>query len=92
MAYELFDSKSIRIGSPAITIQPDGRMALNADVGDILASLGAKYAQILWDRALNLRRAGKELEAQPLFRRIAEGTWQPRFQGLVNQARGEMGK
>ena len=50
MAYELFDSKAIRIGSPALTIGTDGRVTLNADVGDILASLGARYAQILWDR------------------------------------------
>lgn len=49
MAYELFDSKAVRIGSPALTIQTDGRIALNADVGDIVAALGAKYAQILWD-------------------------------------------
>ena len=65
MSYELFDSKSIRIGSPAITIQPDGRVALNADVGDILASLGAKYAQILWNRE-NLK-----LAIRPLSKRDA---------------------
>ena len=65
MSFELFDSKSIRIGSPAITIQPDGRVALNADVGDILASLGAKYAQILWDRE-NLK-----LAIRPLSKRDA---------------------
>ncbi len=33
-----------------MTIQVDGRIALNADVGDILVSLGAKYAQIWWDK------------------------------------------
>jgi hypothetical protein len=49
MGYELFDSKAVRIGSPALTIQADGKIALNADLGDELASLGAKYAQILWD-------------------------------------------
>ncbi len=47
-------------------------------------------AQILWDRAQNLRRLGKTVEAQALFRRIADGVWQPRFQGLVNQARGQL--
>ena len=50
MAYELFDSKALRVGSPALSIHSDGRISLNADVGDIVASLGAKYAQILWDR------------------------------------------
>ena len=47
-------------------------------------------AQILWDRAENLRRIGKTVEATGLFRQIAEGTWQPRFQGLVNQARTQV--
>jgi hypothetical protein len=50
MPYELFDSKAVRIGSPALAIHKDGRISLNADVGDILTSRGAKYAQILWDR------------------------------------------
>jgi len=50
MAYELFDSKALRIGSPALTIHANGSISLNADVGDTVASLGAKYAQILWDR------------------------------------------
>jgi hypothetical protein len=50
MAYELFDSKAARIGSFALSIQGDVRIALNADVGDVLTSLGAKYVQILWDR------------------------------------------
>jgi hypothetical protein len=50
MAYELFDSKATRIGPLALTIQGDVRIALNADVGDLLTSRGAKYAQILWDR------------------------------------------
>src|SRR4029077_13722610 len=36
-------------------------------------------AQILWDRAQNQRRAKNEDAAQDLFRKIAEGTWQPRF-------------
>jgi hypothetical protein len=63
MAYELSDSKAIRIGSPALTIGTDGRIALNADVGDILSSLGAKYAQILWDRE------GFRLAIRPLTRR-----------------------
>src|SRR5262249_57055501 len=46
-------------------------------------------AQILWDRAQNLRRLGKTVEASALFRQIAEGTWQPRFQGLVHQAKAQ---
>ena len=63
MAYELFDSKAIRVGSPALTIGTDRRIGLNADVGDILTSLGAKYAQLLWDRE-SLR-----LAIRPLMKR-----------------------
>jgi tetratricopeptide (TPR) repeat protein len=44
-------------------------------------------AQLLWDRAQNLKRIGKHQEAQQLVRRIADGTWQPRFQGLQSQAK-----
>jgi hypothetical protein len=65
MSYELFDSKALRIGSPALAIHADGRISLNADVGDLVASLGAKYAQILWDRE-NLR-----LGIRPLPKRVA---------------------
>jgi hypothetical protein len=41
-----FDSKAMLIGSSALTIQTNGSIALNADVGDILTSVGAKYAQV----------------------------------------------
>jgi thioredoxin-like negative regulator of GroEL len=44
-------------------------------------------AQILWDRAQNLRQAGKTGPAQQLLRQLAEGQWQPRFQGLISQAK-----
>jgi len=44
-------------------------------------------AQILWDRAQNLRQAGKTTAARTVLTQIAEGTWQPRFQGLQSQAK-----
>jgi tetratricopeptide (TPR) repeat protein len=47
-------------------------------------------AQILWDRATNLRQAGKVQEAKKLYRQLAEGTWQPRFRWLQTQARWQM--
>ncbi len=47
-------------------------------------------AQILWDRAGNLRQAGKLAQAKELYRRLAEGDWQPRFRGLQTQARWEL--
>jgi tetratricopeptide (TPR) repeat protein len=47
-------------------------------------------AQILWDRASNLRAAGKTVAARKLLRRLAEGKWQPRFQSLRDQARWQL--
>jgi tetratricopeptide (TPR) repeat protein len=47
-------------------------------------------AQILWDRALNLHQAGMTLEAQKLFRQIADGQWQPRFGWIQTQARQQL--
>jgi len=44
-------------------------------------------AQILWDRAQNLRQSGKTVAAERLMRQLADGRWEPRFQGLQNQAR-----
>ncbi len=46
-------------------------------------------AQYLWDRAGNLRQAGRLEEAQKLYHRIAEGPWQPRFQGIQREARDQ---
>ena len=43
-------------------------------------------AQILWDRAENLRQAGRLARARELYRRLAEGDWQPRFASLKAQA------
>jgi tetratricopeptide (TPR) repeat protein len=47
----------------------------------------ATNAQLLWDRAENLKQAGRLVQAQALYRRIAEGDWQPRFATLKTQAR-----
>jgi hypothetical protein len=49
VAYELFNIRSIRIGSPILVIKPDGRFDLNADAGDLLRQAGAKFVQIFWD-------------------------------------------
>jgi Tfp pilus assembly protein PilF len=47
-------------------------------------------AQILWDRARNLRAAGKTVAARAVLRRLADGKWQPRFQNLQAQARWQL--
>lgn len=49
VAYEVFDIKASRLGSPALTIAADGRLALNADAGDLMKGLGAKFVHLLWD-------------------------------------------
>jgi hypothetical protein len=49
MAYEVFDNKAARkFGSPQLRIR-NGKIALNADAGDYLQSVGAKFVHILWD-------------------------------------------
>jgi hypothetical protein len=49
-------------------------------------------AQLLWDRAQNLAQAGQAVEAQKLYRRLAEGPWPPRFAWLQSQARWQLEK
>jgi ferric-dicitrate binding protein FerR (iron transport regulator) len=47
-------------------------------------------AQVLWDQAQNLRRAGKQDEARLILKRIVAGDWQPRFAWLKSQARWQL--
>jgi len=49
-------------------------------------------AKVLWDRAQNLRQAGKHAEAQKLYRQLAEGDWQPRFNWVRTQAKWHLEK
>ncbi|HZT79745.1 MAG TPA: hypothetical protein VFA26_05975 [Gemmataceae bacterium] len=58
------------------------------------AAFGAEptNAQLLRDRAENLRQSGKESEARKLYRQLAEGLWQPRFGWLQSQARWRLGR
>jgi tetratricopeptide (TPR) repeat protein len=48
--------------------------------------------EILWKRAQNLARLGQPERARTLYRQIADGTWQERFNATVEQARGLAGK
>ncbi len=47
-------------------------------------------AQLLWNRAENLKRAGKVAEAHALLRKIVNESWQPRFNWLKAQARWQL--
>jgi hypothetical protein len=48
-------------------------------------------ADYLWDRAQNLRQAGRQPEAQQVLRQIAAGRWQPRFQPTQARAQALLG-
>ena len=47
-------------------------------------------AQLLWERAQNLRQSGNLVEARKLLRQLADGSWQARFQALAAQARYQL--
>jgi hypothetical protein len=49
MPYELFQNKAAKFGSPQLTISAAGKIAFNADAGDILDELSARFAHLLWD-------------------------------------------
>src|SRR5580658_907634 len=62
MAYEVFDSKAVKFGAPQLTIR-SGKIAFNADAGDVLSKVGAKFAHLLWDAEackLGIQPTGKE--------------------------------
>jgi predicted Zn-dependent protease len=44
-------------------------------------------AEVLWDRAENLRQMGRLAQARLLYRQLADGDWQPRFRAFKDQAR-----
>ena len=47
-------------------------------------------AQMLWDWAQALDRAGKANDAQQLYRRLADGSWAPSFQGIQTAAKRQL--
>jgi hypothetical protein len=48
MPYELFHNKAVKFGSAQLTIR-GGRIAFNAAAGDILATVGMRFAHLLFD-------------------------------------------
>ncbi len=45
-------------------------------------------AQLLWNRAQHLKDKGQIAESRAVFKQLADGEWQPRFQGLASMAKG----
>lgn len=51
MPYELFERTSVRVGTPSVSLVPDGRMVFNAAAARILRAAGVKAVTLLWDEA-----------------------------------------
>jgi tetratricopeptide (TPR) repeat protein len=71
----------------ATTLQRQGDRDLADRAYQAAFEREATNAQLLWDRADNLKQAGRLVQANALYRQIAEGDWQPRFATLKTQAR-----
>jgi tetratricopeptide (TPR) repeat protein len=74
----------------AQTLRGEGELAQADHAYTAAFAAEPTNAQILWDRAQNLQQAGKQAEAQKIYRRLADGQWQPRFNGLQAQARWQL--
>src|SRR5579871_986634 len=62
MAYEVFERTSTRVEEPAISVRPEGRIAVNAASARILKQAGIKTVVLLWDkshRKIALKAASK---------------------------------
>ncbi|HUG93505.1 MAG TPA: VIT domain-containing protein [Planctomycetaceae bacterium] len=75
----------------AVQLQTDGRIDEAADAYATAFEIEPTNAQILWDHSQMLESAARPADAASLYRRLAEGPWQPRFQGLQVQAREKLG-
>ena len=50
MAYEVFRRTGVRVEEPALSLVPDGRIALNAAAVRVLNGAGVKSVLLLWDK------------------------------------------
>jgi ferric-dicitrate binding protein FerR (iron transport regulator) len=71
----------------ASALQTDGHLDLADKAYALAYDAEPTNAQILWDRARNLLQAGRTQDARQVYQAIADGTWQPRFEGLQNSAK-----
>jgi hypothetical protein len=53
MAYEVFKRTAVRVEEPALSLVPDGRIALNAAAVRVLNQAGVKSVVLLWDKTNN---------------------------------------
>ena len=73
--------------SLAAELARDGEVSLADQAYATAFDVEPTNAQVLWDRAQMLQRHGRSQDARAVYRKLAEGTWQPRFQGLAQQAK-----
>jgi hypothetical protein len=69
-----------------------GRYQLAEHAFRTAAEAAPDNPQILWDRAQNLRQAGKDAEVRAIMRNIAGRDWGVGYQALRDRARKELEK
>ena len=50
MAYEVYQRTSFRVEDPALSLTPDGKIALNAPAVRLLREANVKFVLLLWDK------------------------------------------
>jgi anti-sigma factor RsiW len=75
----------------ARTLRQDGETELSDKAFALAFEAESTNPQILLEHAQMLQQAGRVADAQRLYRQIAEGKWQPRFQWIQQQARWQQG-
>jgi tetratricopeptide (TPR) repeat protein len=73
--------------SLAWSVRQEGNWQLADKCYEMAFAAEPLNAQLLWDRAENLRQQGQLAESQRLLKQLAESDWQPRFNGLKAQAK-----
>ena len=70
----------------AQTLGNEGKLELAERAYQAAFDAEPTNAQLLWDHAQLLEQAGRGKQARGIYRRIAEGEWQPRFESLKRRA------
>jgi ferric-dicitrate binding protein FerR (iron transport regulator)/tetratricopeptide (TPR) repeat protein len=76
--------------SLAQTLQSEGYLDLADKAWAAAFDAEPTNAQLLWERAEGLMQASRIEDARAVYRVLAEGAWQPRFQWLQNEARNRL--
>jgi tetratricopeptide (TPR) repeat protein len=70
----------------AQALRQEGEIALAERAYATAFELEPTNAQMLWERAMLLQQSNRPEEAKPLFRQLAEGKWEPRFNSIQSEA------